>query len=134
MLRKIALSVVLFMMTMSAASGQEVNLRITAPLDKSQVPERPFIEGTVTDPNAKVWVIVHPMEVSDYWVQPAINVKEDGTWKVMIYIGRPGTIDIDKQFEIMAVANPEVRLSEGNVLGAWPEAQWKSQLIEVTRR
>ena len=109
-------------------------LRITAPPDKSQVLERPFVEGRVADPNVRVWVIVHPMEVGDYWVQPSVTIKEDGAWKVKIYIGRPGNIDVGKQFEIMAVANPKVELKEGKVLKGWPEAQWKSQVIEVTRK
>ena len=109
-------------------------LRIIAPLDKAEVPERPLVEGTVSDPNAKVWVIVHPMTVSDYWVQPSVAVKEDGTWKVMIYTGRPGSIDVGKQFEIMAVANPKVKLSDGDILSGWPEAQWKSQVIELIRK
>lgn len=112
----------------------KIMLRITAPPDKSEVPERPFVEGTVADPKAKVWVIVHPMAVSDYWVQPSVAVKEDGTWKVKIYIGRPGSIDVGEQFEIMAVANPKVKLKEGDVLSGWPEAQGKSEVIEVTRK
>lgn len=107
-------------------------LNITTPSDKAQVPDRPLIEGTVADPNAGVWVIVHPMEVSDYWVQPSVSVKEDGTWKVKIYVGRPE--DVGKQFEIMAVANPRAGLKEGDKHDGWPEAQWKSQVIEVTRR
>lgn len=112
----------------------EAMISITEPKDGDSVPERPYVKGTVTDPNAKVWVIVHPMEVSDYWVQPSLTVKGDGTWKAKIFIGRPGRIDVGKQFEIMAVANPKVRLSEGKVLSGWPEAQWKSQVIEVTRK
>ena len=92
------------------------------------------MEGTVTDSNVRVWVIVHPMEVSDYWVQPSITVKENGSWKVKIYIGRPGSVDVGKQFEIMAVANPKDNLKEGDVLSGWPEAQAKSQVIEVTRK
>lgn len=109
-------------------------LTITAPPDKTQVPGRPFVEGRVADPNAKVWVIVHPMEVGDYWVQPSVTVKDTGTWKVMIHIGGPGNIDVGKQFEIMAVANPKVELNEGKVLKGWPQAQWKSEVIEVTRK
>lgn len=134
MLREIALPIVFLMVTASVVYGQQLKLRIAAPPDKAKVPERPFVEGTVTDPNAKVWVVVHPMEVSDYWVQPSVTVKGNGTWKVMIYIGRPGTIDVGKQFEIMAVANPKARLKEGDVLREWPEAQRKSQVIEVTRK
>ena len=115
-------------------AAPKAKLRITAPVDKAQVPERPLVEGRVADPNAKVWVIVHPMEVSDYWIQPSVSVNKNGAWQVIIYIGRPGSIDVGKHFEIMAFANPKVKLSEGTILGGWPEAQWKSEVITVTRK
>lgn len=134
MLRKLFLIAIFLVIAISGVYGQQLNLRIKSPLDKSKVPERPYVEGTVTNFNAKVWVIVHPMEGSDYWVQPSISVKEDGSWKVKIYIGRPGSDDVGKQFEIMAVANPKDNLKEGDVLSGWPDAQTKSQVIEVTRK
>lgn len=109
-------------------------IQIKAPQDGSQVPWRPYVEGTVADPNATVWVIVHPMGVSSYWIQPSVTVKEDGTWKVQLYLGRAEDIDVGKHFEILAIANPKERLSEAKVLGRWPDAQWKSQVIEVTRK
>jgi hypothetical protein len=112
-------------------SGQ---IQITLPQDGSQVLPRTYIEGSVSDPNAKVWVVIHPMEVSSYWVQPAITVGKGGTWKVMAYLGRSGNIDVGKQFEIMAVANPKFSLKEGDVLSRWPEVQWSSKVIEVTRK
>lgn len=137
-MRKImkSLFVVIFLLAaISAVKGQQqVNLRITDPEDKTKVPIRPYIEGTTTDINSKVRVIVHPMEVSDYWVQPNVSVKENGSWKVKIYIGRPGSIDVGKQFEIMAVANPKKSIKEGDVLSGWPDSQAKSQIIEVTRK
>lgn len=134
MLRKVTLSLLCLVIVISIVTGKQSNLRITEPPDNTPVPERPFVKGTVADPNAEVWVIVHPMEVSDYWVQPGVTVKEDGTWKVKIYVGRPGTVDAGKHFEIMAVANPELELKEGDVLSGWPKALWKSQVIEVIRR
>jgi hypothetical protein len=106
---------------------------ITDPEDGASVPMRPYVKGTVTDPDAEVWIIVHPMEVSDYWVQPSVSVKNDGTWKVMVHIGRPGDVDVGKEFEIMAVANPTEELYEGKILSGWPEAQWKSEVIYLTR-
>ena len=109
-------------------------LSIIEPKDKSRVPERPYVSGIVTDPNAEVWVIVHPMEVTDYWVQPRVTVKRDGSWKVSIYIGRPGSIDIGKHFEIIAIANPKSKVKEGDVLSGWPDAGWKSEVIEVIRK
>jgi len=134
MTRKIVLPIVLLAVSVLIAGEEQLKVRITAPADKSQVPERPLVEGTVSDANASVWVVVHPMEVADYWVQPAVTVREDGTWKVMAYMGRPGDIDVGKQFEIMAFANPAEPLKEGDVLKGWPKAQAKSQVIEVTRK
>ena len=112
----------------------KVELSIVEPKDGTKVPERPYIKGIVADPNAEVWVIVHPMEVADYWVQPRVSVRRDGTWKVNIYIGRPGRIDVGKHFEIRAVANPKAKLSRGDILRGWPEAKWSSEVIEVTRK
>ena len=109
-------------------------LHIATPQDLSTVPERPFIAGTIDDANSSVWVIVHPMGDRNYWVQPNVSVKEDLTWNAQIYIGRPGTIDLDKHFEIMAIANPETALHEGIKLDGWPKGQWKSQVIEVIRK
>lgn len=112
----------------------QIVLHIIEPKNEDLVPEQPYVKGTVVDPNTKVWVIIHPMEVSDYWVQQRVNVKEDGTWRVQVHIGKPGFIDVGKQFEIMAVANPKVKLKEGDVLDEWPEAEGNSQLIVVTRK
>jgi len=135
MTRKIVLPIVLLAVTVLIAGEEQLNVRITVPADKSQVTEQPSIEGTVSDANVTVWVVVHPMETSGYWVQPSVNVtKKDGSWKVMIYVGRSGKVDVGKQFEIMAFANPKGSLKEGDMLENWPEAQAKSQVIEVTRR
>lgn len=108
-------------------------LQILIPKNNTEVPARTYVEGYVLDPKAKVWLIIHPMETSAYWVQPSITVRKDGNWKVAAYLGRSGSIDVGKQFEIMAVANPRVGLKEGDVLDGWPEAQWNSQVIEVVR-
>lgn len=114
--------------------SDELVIRITDPKEGALVPWRPYVKGTVTDPEAEVWVIVHPMEVSDYWVQPSVNVKEGGTWKVCVFIGEPGDAHVGKLFEILAVANPNEELFEGKVLKGWPDAQSKSQIVEVTRK
>ncbi len=134
MLRTLVSSVLLLTVIFSVAGGQQLNIRITAPSDNTAVPERPFVEGKVMDPSAAVWVVVHPMAVSDYWVQQRITVRADGMWRVMIFVGRPGSIDVGNHFEIMAVANPKMRLKEGDILKEWPEAQAKSQVIEVIRK
>jgi hypothetical protein len=118
----------------STTSENNQPISITAPADNEQVVGRPFVEGTVLDSTAKVWVIVHPMEVSDYWIQPPVTMREGGKWKVQVHIGRPGPEDIGKHFEIMAVANAKNNLKEGDKLRGWPDAKWKSQVVEVIRK
>lgn len=108
-------------------------LSITTPADGEKVDEFPFVEGTVSDWKAEVWVIVHPMKTSDYWVQRNVTVKEDGKWRVQVNIGK-GSVGVGESFEIMAVANPKNSLKEGNKLPRWAEAQWKSQVIRVIRK
>jgi hypothetical protein len=112
----------------------QLKVEITAPPDKASVLQRPIVEGRVSDPSATVWVVVHPLEVSDYWVQPRVTVRANGSWKVQIHIGRPGSVDVGKTFEIRAVANPESNLSEGKILPNWPKARAISDVIEVTRK
>ena len=125
-LRKVAV------LAVSAAHGEGF-VRLASPDDGDRVPGRAWVKGTVSDKDADVWVIVHPMETSDYWVQPQPSVKGDKSWKVLIHIGRPQK-DIGKHFEIRAVANPEKELKEGKVLGKWPKSQWRSDVIEVIKR
>jgi hypothetical protein len=118
----------------SPLCAQNDSIAIKSPYDGARVPERPIVEGVISDTTARIWVIVHPMETRDYWVQPGVTVGKGGVWEVRVYIGRPGTIDVGKHFEMMAVANPTETLREGKVLEMWPTAQWQSEAIEVTRQ
>ncbi|TET22124.1 MAG: hypothetical protein E3J71_06975 [Candidatus Stahlbacteria bacterium] len=144
MWRKTVVLPVLLMVTVAVVSCRccikdkgprpECVIRITEPENGDSVSSYrpyPYVKGTVSDPDAEVWVIVHPMEVSDYWVQPSVSVKDDGTWKVCIFTEMSGAIEAGKQFEIMAVANPQMRLSEIKIIKRWPDARCKSQVIEV---
>ncbi len=114
-------------------SEPSIKMQIKSPQGGSIVPWRPYVRGTVADPDAEVWVIVRPVDTSAYWVQPSATVSNDGTWITQVYLGRAGDIDVGKQFEIMAVGNPSDVFSEADILGGWPAAQWSSQVVEVTR-
>jgi hypothetical protein len=109
-------------------------LSITSPHDREVVDRRPVVSGRVSTPNVSVWVIVHPMESSSYWVQPPTSMHADGVWGVQIYVGSQKTLDEGKQFEIMAVANPKLDLQEGMILDRWPVAEQISPVIQVERR
>ena len=109
------------------------DLEISEPVSGA-VNWRPVVEGRVTDSKANVWVIVHPVGLSSYWIQPPVTVQRNGTWRVPVYIGRAGDIDTGKEFEIMAIADPQESLSEGQVFSAWPKAKWRSDIVTVVRR
>jgi hypothetical protein len=114
-------------------SDAKRKLLIDAPCDGAKVAQRHFVQGVVTDAKAQVWVIVHPMETSDYWAQPNVTVRDGGKWKVLAYFGEPGAQHSGKSFEVRAVANPKLPLKEGQMLAKWPEAESTSQTIEVVR-
>ena len=132
-------SVLLFvclMLTASYSQSEEAKLKITSPTDNQKVNMRTKVVGTVKDSDAVVWVVIHPLETSDYWVQPKVskdtNATGEFTWKVMAYFG--DETSAGKEFEIKAVGNPEADLAEGDVLSDWPEAEYSSELVDVTRK
>jgi hypothetical protein len=67
------------------------------------------------------------------WVQPEVSIKANGKWKTRIHIGREGSDDVGKRFEVLAVANPNAVLKEGDILDEWPSAEWASEITELVR-
>ncbi|MGZ5441942.1 MAG: hypothetical protein ACXW5U_24655 [Thermoanaerobaculia bacterium] len=92
------------------------------------------IRGQVSDSRGQVWVIVHPLGTSSYWVQPRISVGRTGDWQVTGYFGRSGPVDAGKLFEVLAVADPATELTEGAILEQWPSARLVSDVVTVRRR
>ena len=132
-MRMILLAAVTGAIFSTTACAQDVKVAITSPVDGSSVGQRPIVQGTAGDAAGSVWVIVHPLGVSDYWVQPRVTARDKGSWKVQIHIGRPGSVDVDKVFEVRAVVKPHIDLREGKVLDGWPDAKAISNVIELTR-
>ncbi len=112
------------------ALAKDINIESLS--DGAKVDAEITVSGTVHNAN-EVWVIVHPRETTDYWVQSSVIVKDD-RWDVRISIGRTSAIDSGKQFEIMAVADPQQPLAEAQVFKEWPAARWKSQVVSITRK
>lgn len=117
-----------------AAGEAKLSIVISEPKDGSEVTNIYPVSGTTADEDAAIWVIVNPLTTNENWVQPATRMTGNGRWMTQAYFGRPGTIDAGKRFRIMALANPKMRLKEGDVLGCWPEAQSRSRVVEVTRK
>jgi hypothetical protein len=135
MSRKQLILAVCFLGLTLVSKAQEGEVKITSPSDGVSVPRRLLVEGSITNGKDKdqVWVIIHPIETSEYWVQPKISIRGKGNWSGYEYIGEAGKKDVGKHFEIRAVVNPEGSLTEGQKLADWPTAKLKSDVIMVTR-
>jgi hypothetical protein len=116
----------------TVATADRLSVAIQAPKDGSSVSHRNEVSGTVSDPNADVWVVIRPIETSDFWIQPPVTVRKDGSWKVLVYFGEAGPKHAGKRFEVRAFANPTDQISEGK-RAQWPKAAGRSDIVEVTR-
>ena len=121
----------LAIVVLTAAEGPSIS--ITDPEDRATVSMRPQVSGQVTGEVASVWVVVHPTGTDGYWVQQSVRDIQDGKWSTRIYIGRPGAIDVDKEYEVRAVADPEEQLEEGAELKGWPKARAVSAPLRLKR-
>ena len=124
----VVLGLLLYSMHCSA-----IDITISSLTDGQFVDQRQDVSGSVSDPNATVVVIVHPVADSEFWVQPPIAVRNNGQWKVKAHFGRLG-LDQGAEYEVRAFANPSPALKEGKY-GTWPEAATaRSDIVEVKRR
>jgi len=112
---------------------QRPTIKITNPLEGDTVPFRAVVSGTVSDPHTSVWVIVHPLITSGYWVQAKASVKASGEWQTAAFFGGSGSRDQALLFEIRAVVNPRGEMYEGRVLDAWPDEAGLSRVVGVIR-
>lgn len=118
----------------AATQNSKIFLEITNLENDVMVEWKPLVTGKVSTPFTEVWVIVHVLETSTYWVQPKATLRGVGSWESTIFLGDPGILDVGKKFELMAVANPRDPLKEGLQLPGWPRAEGKSKVISVKRR
>jgi hypothetical protein len=117
------------------SQAQQIPLTVTTsePQPNATVEQRDTVSGSVSDPQAKVWVVVHPIGTSEFWVQPPVTLNTDGTWSVLAYFGREGLLDRGNLYEIRAFVNPSESLESGE-RRSWPLAAAESQSITVTRK
>lgn len=120
-----------FPLTPRAALSDPLQITIASPRDGADVPLRPCVSGTTSDPEADHFLIIHPMDADDFWVQPSISIRSN-EYKVEAYVGEPEQ-DEGKRFELRMIANPLFRLREGQKLAGWPPARAFSPIIEVVR-
>ena len=104
-----------------------VSVQVSYPVANQEVDRIITAEGKA-NPAAKIWVIVHPTETEDYYVQPPTAVAPDGYWSGKVYFGRPN-LDKGARFEMQVVANPVDPLEDGLKLRGFPAAAGRSPII-----
>ena len=117
MLRRTFCWSVAFVLIASVAYGQERYVRIEKPRDGQTVEGLPDVEGKVSDPKAKVILVVCRWD--EGVPGPATRRCEQ---RREILLQRPHWTDGRGRrdaFQIRAVANPRRELREGQVLSAW---------------
>lgn len=118
----------------SVAVSQQPTITIDMPRDLAEVPWRACVSGTVSDENAQLVAVVHPVEVGSFWVQQAISLRPHGRFEVPLYIGESAHgLHAGQTFEIRIVSNPYQGLKEGMLLPGWPAAEGASPVIRVVR-
>lgn len=132
---RLAAAVLLLLISDSAViqAQNALQIKIITPKDGALVAHREQVSGTVSDSSTAVWLVIHPLNTSDFFIQPPIMVRNDGTWKVMPYFGRSPSQDSGAQFEVRAFAKPATALKEG-VATSWPESAARSNVVEVSRK
>ncbi len=111
-----------------------VVVQISRPSDESLVTASQQVAGRVSNGSDDVWVVVHPVGTSAYWIQPRVNVEADGDWVVTGHFGRESATDSGLAFELMAIVGPYLRVHEGQILDRWPQARFASPLVRLRRR
>jgi hypothetical protein len=128
---------------LSNTEVEPIQIEITDPTNGMEIEGfRHQVQGTVSDPNARVYVLVHPTAWSDIWVQDPPLVDSAGNWRVNAHIGTAGE-GIAQDFEILAIASNEnflVTLATGNWLrvgptgsDSIPQNTNRSNIVTITR-
>ncbi len=130
-MNKLKLVVLVSLLCAVMAQGAELTINPSA----GPVGPQPTLTGKAPSTAAKVFLIVNPEQApGQYWVQKMANVDPKKNWACSIHVGEPGNAYAGQKFVVIAVADPNDNLHEGDVLGAWPSGKWVSQPITLTRK
>jgi hypothetical protein len=111
---------------------EKSEIQIFNPKNNSAVEAKELVSGKTTNPELKVYVLIHPLLTNLWWVQRIPSPPNlDGTWRTLCYFGTPN-MGIGEYFEIAAIST-EMHLQEGMVFKELPSAIARSDIILVKR-
>ncbi len=108
------------------------SLVVDYPTQRAVVPRRFFASGHAVNAH-EVWVVAHVDKTLDYYVQREVITSPGGSWKGLIHAGRVGDIDIGLRVQLRVFVDPAEPLEPGEIVYAWPKAEFSSETIEVIR-
>lgn len=102
--------------TVLPARGPAVEL--LSPQTDAQVEHTALIKGRVSDRGHSIYVLVHPIADTKWWVQRSPSPpNRDGTWQAIGYFGVASGKGVGEYFEVVAIAVPDKGLlQEGQQL------------------
>lgn len=86
-------------------------------IDTATTSDSCLVSGTVSDPNARVYVVIRPFMTKDYWVQEPATVDGTGNWQLNAHCGE-AIVGAGESFEIIALATHE------NFIVTWLTGNW----------
>ncbi|HEX8493602.1 MAG TPA: hypothetical protein VF658_12215 [Pyrinomonadaceae bacterium] len=126
---------------LSNVKVRPVTIEIIEPVNAAQIEgNRYLVKGKVNDPDAKISVVVRPLEPLDYWVQETPTIDSGGNWQVNAHFSERN-VGIGERYEVFALATREnflVTWLTGNSLPVGkrqdlPSNTNRSNVITVTR-
>ena len=110
-----------------------VRLSLRTPAQYQHVGRHVRIEGTGST-GGVVRSVVHPLDdVGEYFVQEQGETRADGSFMSAAVIGRAGSLDCNKLFEIRVFESPTQDLKTGESTDQWPGAESASISVLVKR-
>lgn len=126
---------------LTTKSIKPVEITIADPHNDGAVTMRYLIQGSVSNPHSRVYVMVHPLTVPEMWVQNPPVVGADGSWQTYAYFGTT-TLGLGDQYEVVAIASDENflvtlatgnYLKEGQIIQNLPRNTNRSEVVTVQR-
>ncbi len=128
---------IIFMPIIGAQEIPSASVKITHPGNGAIVDDyRVTVRGSSSglgDPDLHLYILVHPVATSLWWVQPFPTVDRDGNWVTRVYLGE-SDVGNNEDYAIKAIITTE-KLYEGNTfkVDELPSSIAEDQII-VTRR
>ena len=124
----------LFMLTTGKTQAQQQNISIVSYKNGDNILCHVKIMIKTNAPSSSnIYLLVHPIAVNNWWVQPQFTYDSNGYWHCYAYFGECGK-NIGEKFEMIALVNPTQTLVLGQKPTTIPASQKQSSIVEVIRQ